>query len=87
MIVWLLLVIVVVKAKAKVTEEQARQIVLKQHPGEIERVEYEIEADGGVSYEFDVKTDKGDMRVEVDAESGKIVEASRELLEIGVLPR
>ena len=75
------------KAKAKVSEEQARQTALKAHPGEVEHVNYEIESDGRVSYEFDIKTDKGDMRVEVDAESGRITEVSRELLEIGVLPR
>ena len=74
------------KSKAKVTEDQARQTALKAHPGEIERVEYEIEADGRASYEFDIKTDKGDMRVEVDAESGKVTEVSREILEIGVMP-
>lgn len=75
------------KSKAKVSEDQARQTALKAHPGEVERVEYEIESDGGVSYEFDIKSDKGDMRVEVDAETGKITEVSRELLEIGVMPQ
>lgn len=73
----------VFKAKAKVSEDEARKIALAKYPGEVEYVEYEIESNGLLSYEFDIKTAKGDVRVEVDAESGKIVEASQELLEIG----
>lgn len=71
------------KAKAKISEDEARKIAQAKYPGEVEYVEYEIESNGLLSYEFDIKTEKGDVRVEVDAETGKIVEASQELLEIG----
>lgn len=74
------------KAKAKISEEKAREIVLAKHPGKIERVEYEIEADGRAVYEFDIKPAQGhDWRVEVDAASGEISEAHPEWLEIGRL--
>lgn len=73
------------KSLAKVSEDQARKTALEKFPGEVERVEYEIESDGKASYEFDIKTKKGDMRVEVDTASGKIVESSTEVLEIGRL--
>jgi uncharacterized membrane protein YkoI len=74
------------KSRAKISEQQARKVALDQFPGTVERVEYEIESDGKVSYEFDIATDKEDQRVEVDGESGKVVESSTELLEIGRLP-
>lgn len=74
------------KPKVKVTVEQAQATVLAKFPGKVERVEFEIEADGRVVYEFDIKPAKGpDMRVEVDATSGQITESSTELLEIGRL--
>lgn len=72
------------KAKMKVTQEQAQATALAKYPGKVERVEYEIEADGRVVYEFDIQPASGpDMRVEVDATSGQITESSVELLEIG----
>lgn len=73
------------KEKAKVSEATARATVLAKFPGDVERVEFEIESDGKVSYEYDIKTKAGDMRVEVDATSGEIVEASKEVLEVGRL--
>lgn len=76
------------KAKAKVGEEAARKTVLDTYPGKVERTEYEIEADGSASYEFDIELKDGsEMRVEVDAASGKIVEASKEYLDIGRVPK
>jgi len=76
------------KAKLKVSEDAAKKTVLAKYPGEIERTEYEIESDGKASYEFDIKLKAGgDMRVEVDATSGAIVEASREYVEVGRLPK
>ena len=46
--------------------------------------EYEIESDGRASYEFDIKTDKGEIKLEVDAASGKIVEDNeKEIYQIG----
>lgn len=69
--------------KAKVSEYAAAQAALAKFPGRIERVEYEIEPDGKLSYEFDIETRDGDMRVEVDATTGAIVSYSKELLDIG----
>lgn len=71
--------------KAKVSEYAAAQTALAKFPGRIERVEYEIEPDGRLSYEFDIETKDGDRRVEVDATTGAIVSHSKELLDIGNL--
>jgi uncharacterized membrane protein YkoI len=72
------------KEKAKITLEQAKEIAVKAAPGEIVEVEYEIESNGDASYEFDIKTDKGEMKLEVDATSGKIVEEKQaEIYQIG----
>lgn len=72
------------KAKRKVDEAAARKTALGAHPGTIEEVEYEIEPDGAASYEFDIRTARGtQMKVEVDATSGKIVEANEEFWQIG----
>jgi uncharacterized membrane protein YkoI len=46
--------------------------------------ETSIEADGSVSYEFDIKTKDGkEVEVEVDAVTGKIVEEEVEIYQIG----
>ena len=73
------------KAKAKITLEQAKEIALKAHPGEVAEVEYEIESDGNASYEFDIQTaDKGEIKLEVDAATGKIIEDNeKEIYQIG----
>ena len=72
------------KAKAKITEPEARNIALKAYPGEIKEVEYEIEPNGDASFEFDIITKDGkEVKVEVDAATGKIVETSEELYQIG----
>lgn len=74
------------KAKMKITLEEAKQIALKAYPGEIldGEVEYEIESNGAASYEMDIKMKDGkEMKVEVDAATGKIVEANEELYQIG----
>jgi len=71
------------KAKAKVTEAEAKKIALEAYPGEIVETEYEIEPDGSASYEFDIKTKDGEVKVEVDATSGKIVEQGKEIYQIG----
>ncbi len=73
------------KAKAKVSEEVARETALAVYPGEITEVEYEIEPNGAASYEFDIDTTIGhEMKVEVDAASGDIVEANREIWQVGL---
>lgn len=72
------------KAKATVSLEEAMATVLRLYPGEVEEVEYEIEANGDVSYEIDVVTEGGtEFKVEVDAASGAIVEVGVEKWEIG----
>jgi uncharacterized membrane protein YkoI len=73
------------KAKAKLDENQAKEIALKAHPGNVIEVEYEIESNGEASYEFDIATaDRGEVKLEVDAASGKIVEDNeQELYQIG----
>jgi uncharacterized membrane protein YkoI len=73
------------KPKVKVTLDQAKQTALKQHPGEITEIEYEVESDGAASYEFDIVGKDGkEIKVEVDATTGAIVEANEELWQIGV---
>jgi len=74
------------KAKAKVSEADARKTALAIYPGEITEVEYEIESNGAASYEFDIDTTIAgqEMKVEVDATSGEIVEANREIWQIGL---
>lgn len=72
------------KAKMKISVEEARKTALAAHPGEVTELEYEIEPDGMASYEFDIKTKDGKkIKVEVDATSGKIVEANAQIYQIG----
>jgi len=72
------------KRKMKVTEEDAKSIALKAYPGVIKEVEYEIEANGDATYEFDIVNSKGvETKVEVDAATGKIIEVAIEEWEIG----
>jgi uncharacterized membrane protein YkoI len=74
------------KSKAKISEQDAREIALAIYPGEVTEVEYEIEPNGSASYEFDIDTTISDheMKVEVDATSGEITEANREIWQIGL---
>jgi uncharacterized membrane protein YkoI len=72
------------KAKMKIGVEEARKVALAAHPGDVVQLEYEIESNGDASYEFDIKGKDGkEMKVEVDASSGKIVEANGEIYQIG----
>ncbi len=73
------------KAKAKIGLEQAKKTALDAYPGEIVEIEYEIEGNGDASYEFDIKAKDGkEVKLEVDAGSGKIVEDTEtELYQIG----
>lgn len=72
------------KSKAKFSTEAAQKIALKKYPGKIKETEFEIESDGKASYEFDIVLKNGkEMKVEVDATSGKIVEASLEVWQSG----
>jgi uncharacterized membrane protein YkoI len=70
---------------AKIPEDDALLIALKAHPGIVEEVEYEIEEDGSPTYEIDIAGDDGvEHKIEVDAVTGKIIEAYTENWEIGV---
>jgi len=72
------------KALAKVSEADAKATALAAHPGTVVEVEYELEPDGKASYEFDIlEADKEEVKVEVDATTGKIVEVSYEEYQIG----
>lgn len=72
------------KALAKVSEADAKATALAAHKGTVTEVEYEIEPDGKVSYEFDIlEADNEEVKVEVDATTGKIVETSYEVYQIG----
>ncbi len=71
-------------ALAKVTEADAKAAALAAHPGTLVEVEYELEADGRASYEFDIEEADGEeIKVEVDATTGKIAEVSYEVYQIG----
>jgi uncharacterized membrane protein YkoI len=74
------------KANVKVSEAEARRTALATHPGEIAEVEYEVEANGDASYEFDINPRGGgdQFKVEVDAATGKLVEDHIEHFQIGV---
>ena len=75
------------KANAKISIDQARVNVLGIHPGRIVSEEREIGMDGTFTYEFDIQTNAGyEIKVDVDAISGKIEEANFELYEIGMEP-
>ena len=52
-----------------------RRIALTAHPGTVVETEYEIEAHGDASYEFDIRlADGSEVKLEVDAATGRIVE-------------
>ena len=69
---------------AAVDEDSALGVALAAFPGVVESVEYGIEIDGSAVYEFDIiLAGGGEMNVEVDAATGRVVEASPELWEIG----
>lgn len=74
------------KAKAKITQEDAKKIALEKFPGEVVDSEFSIEASGNPSYEFDIKTKDGkEMEVEVDAVTGKLEEnPEEEIYQIGI---
>jgi uncharacterized membrane protein YkoI len=72
------------KELAKVSEADAKATALAAHPGTVAEVEYELEPDGKASYEFDItEADGEEIKVEVDATTGKIAEVSYEVYQIG----
>lgn len=73
------------KTVAKVSRADAEKAALAKHAGKVVEVEYEIEADGKASYEFDIKgADGKEYKVEVDAATGQVVEDEVELFQIGI---
>ena len=74
------------KSKAKITLEAAKKLALTEVPGEIIEYETSIEADGSISYEFDIKGKDGkEWEVEVDAITGKLAEKKeQEIYQIGL---
>ena len=66
-------------ANAKVTIDQARSIALKAHPGTITDEELEKEKGGsGLRYSFDIKSGEHVYEVGVDAQTGDVLENSKE---------
>ena len=64
---------------AKVTIDQARSIALEARPGDITTEELEKEKGGsGLRYSFGVKSGKALYEVGVDAQTGKVLENSKE---------
>ena len=73
------------KSKAKIPLDQAQEIALKKHPGNIVETEFEIAADGRASYDFDIKkADEQEVKIKIDAETGKIAEDDqKQIYQIG----
>jgi uncharacterized membrane protein YkoI len=70
-------------SKAKVSLDAALKIALAKYPGAVMKTEYEIESDGSIAYEFDIKTAGGKLlEVEVDAITGKLSNAEEVLWQI-----
>ncbi len=69
------------KAKAKITQDEAKKTALAKYAGEVVGTEFSLESDGTPSYEFDIKTKDGkEMEVEIDAVTGKLAEEPEEEL-------
>ena len=66
-------------SKAKITIDEARAIALKARPGTVTDEELEKEKGGsGLRYSFDVKSGNVTYEVGVDAQTGKVLENSKE---------
>ncbi|MEX0960756.1 MAG: PepSY domain-containing protein [Burkholderiales bacterium] len=71
-------------SKARVRLDAAMKTALDKYPGTIVKIEYEIESDGKVAYEFDIKRADGKLlEVEVDAVSGRLSKPEEVLYQIG----
>ena len=72
-------------SKAKVSSDEAKKTALAAHPGDVIESETSLEADGSLSYEFDIKTKDGkEIEVEIDAVTGKVQESEEEVYQIGL---
>lgn len=66
-------------ALKKIDEAEARKIALAAYTGIVNRVGYEVQSDGTATYEIIIETGDGlEMEVEVDAATGKIIEADED---------
>jgi hypothetical protein len=66
-------------SKAKITIDEARAIALKARPGAITDEELEKEKGGsGLRFSFDVKAGNVTYEVGIDAQTGKVLENSKE---------
>jgi uncharacterized membrane protein YkoI len=71
-------------SKAKISLQDAKKAALAVVPGEVVESETSIEADGSLTYEFDIKTRDGkEVEVEIDAVTGKVLETEEEVYQIG----
>ena len=67
------------ESKAKITIDEARAIALKAHAGAITDEELEKEEGGSdLRYSFDIKSGNVIYEVGVDAQTGKVLENSKE---------
>ena len=67
------------ESKAKITIDEARAIALKARPGTITDEELEKEKGGsGLRFSFDVKSGNLTYEVGIDAQTGKVLENSKE---------
>jgi uncharacterized membrane protein YkoI len=65
--------------KAKITIDEARAIALKARPGTVTDEELEKEKGGsGLRYSFDIKSGNVAYEVGIDAQTGKVLENSKE---------
>jgi len=72
------------KKLAKISLKQATTSALTFHPGKVVATERELGFDGNATYEIDIQSVHGyEVKVDVDATTGKIEEANIELYEIG----
>ncbi len=61
------------KSKAKIRLDQAMKLALDKYPGHVVNIEYDLEDDGEISYEFIIATNSGEaIEIEVDAVTGKL---------------
>lgn len=69
---------------AKVSEEEARAIALRAHPGEVEEVERKMSASKVPVFEFEIAMANGvEREVEIDAVTGLIIGVEEEIYAIG----
>ncbi|MDX2194235.1 MAG: PepSY domain-containing protein [Gemmatimonadales bacterium] len=72
------------KGKAKVSRADAEKAAQAVAAGKVEEIDFEVEADGKLTYEIEIVSADGKRHeIEIDAESGQVVEHDMETYEIG----